>query len=141
MNKILQIKKNINLLKINEREKFQEYFELFVSNGSVPQITMPTRFSKKSATLIDQIFCRFSKSSSQNSSGIIVTKLSDHLPCFSSINYTNNITVKSKYIKVRKNGPVAIQNFQSEVKSKMSSMYFDSNLFANPNVNFNKLIR
>ena len=38
---------NINLLQINEREKIQEYFDLFVSNGSIPQITMPTRFSKK----------------------------------------------------------------------------------------------
>ena len=130
---------NINLLKLNEREKFQKYFDLFVANGSIPQITMPTRFSKKSATLIDQIFCRFSKSSSQNSAGIIVTKISDHLPCFSSINYTNDITVKSKYIKIRKNGPEAIQNFQTEVKSRMSSMYFDNNLFADPNINFNKL--
>ena len=130
---------NINLLQLNEREKFQEYFDLFVSNGSVPQITMPTRFSKKTATLIDQIFCRFSKSSSQNSSGIIVTKISDHLPCFSAINYTNNTQVKSKYIKVRKNGPEAIQNFQNDVKSRMSSVYFDNNLFSDPNINYNKL--
>merc|ERR1711947_57638 len=103
---------NINLLQINEREKFQEYFDLFVSNGSLPQITMPTRFSKKSATLINQIFCRFSKSSSQNTSGIIVTKISDHLPCFSAINYTNSIHVKTKYIKIKKSGPDAILDFQ-----------------------------
>ena len=38
---------NIDLLKLTEREKFQEYFDLFVSNGSIPQITLPTRFSKK----------------------------------------------------------------------------------------------
>ena len=130
---------NINLLQLNEREKFQDYFDLFVSNGSVPQITMPTRFSKKSASLIDQIFVRFTRFSSQHSSGIIVTKLSDHLPCFSSINYTNNISKKTKYIKVRKNGPEAIHNFQTEIKSKVQSMYFDNNLFADPNVNYNKL--
>ena len=63
---------NIDLLKINEREKIQEYFDLFVANGSIPQITMPTRFSKKNATLIDQIFCRNTKDSSHHISGIIV---------------------------------------------------------------------
>ena len=130
---------NINLLKVNEREKFQEYFDLFVSNGSLPQITMPTRFSKKTATLIDQIFCRFSKFSSSNSSGIIVSKISDHLPCFTGINYSNNIYVKPKYIKIQKKGPDAILNFQNEVKSKISSTYFDNNLFADPNINYNKL--
>ena len=130
---------NINLLQLNEREKFQEYFDLFVSNGSIPQITMPTRFSRKTATLIDQIFCRFSKSSSNNSSGIIVTKISDHLPCFSAINYTNNIQVKTKYVKVRKGGSEAIKNFQNEVQSKLSLMHFDNNLFADPNLNYSKL--
>ena len=96
---------NLNLLKLTEREKFQEYFDLFVSNGSVPKITMPTRFSKKNATLIDQIFRRFSKHTSQNTSGIIVTQISDHLPCFSTINYQSKIRVKSKYIKIQKKGP------------------------------------
>ena len=38
---------NINLLQIEEREKFQEYFDLFTSNGLLPQITLPTRLSKK----------------------------------------------------------------------------------------------
>ena len=127
---------NINLLQINEREKYQEYFDLFVSNGSIPQITMPTRFAKKSATLIDQIFCRFSKFTSPLTSGIIATKLSDHLPCFSTINLNKNIHQSTKYINIRKKGPDEIQQFCTEIKCRLSSAIFDDNLFADPNTNF-----
>ena len=65
---------NLDLLKIDEREKFQAYFDLFVTNTFFPQIMYPTRTSKvqscrsarntrnrhsrMSATLIDQMFCR-----------------------------------------------------------------------------------
>ena len=77
---------NINLLRLNEREKFQQYYDLLVTQGLNPQITLPTRFSKKNATLIDQIFCRFSKNVSHNTSGILLRKISDHLPCFSTMN-------------------------------------------------------
>ena len=35
---------NINLLKINERTKFQEYFDIFTTNGLFPKITLPTRY-------------------------------------------------------------------------------------------------
>ena len=52
---------NIDLLQCEAREKFQEYFDIFLTNGLMPQITLPTRFSKKRATLIDQIFTRPTK--------------------------------------------------------------------------------
>ena len=130
---------NLNLLKLTEREIFQEYFDLFVSNGSVPQITMPTRFSKKNATLIDQIFCRFSKHTSHGTSGIIVTQISDHLPCFSIINYNNNIKIKTKYIKIRKNGPAEKQAFQNEIKTQIENTKFENNLLSDPNINYARL--
>ena len=38
---------NIDMLKLEEREKFQQYFDMFVQKGVIPQITLPTRFSKK----------------------------------------------------------------------------------------------
>ena len=130
---------NLNLLKVTEREKIQEYFDLFVANGSIPQIMMPPRFSKKNATLIDQIYCRFSKYTSHNTSGIIVTKISDHLPCFSTINYKSNIKLKSKYIKIQKKGRQEILAFQDEIKTQIENNNFDNNLLADPNSNYEKL--
>ena len=129
---------NINLLTL-KREKFQQYFDLFVSNGLFPQITLPTRFAKKRATLIDQIYCRFSKYTSNHKSGIIVTKISDHLPCFSIINYNIKRNTKPEYVKITKSGPNAIDDFKSEIKESISSTVFDKNPLSDPNLNYNKL--
>ena len=49
---------NINLLKISERDKFGESFNLMCTNNFFPKITFPTRFAKHSCSLIDQIFCK-----------------------------------------------------------------------------------
>ena len=47
---------NINLLKINDSEDYNAFFENVTSTGFFPQITMPTRLSDNSNTLIDKIF-------------------------------------------------------------------------------------
>ena len=131
---------NIDLLKLTSKDKFQEYFDIFVSNGLLPQITLPTRFAKKSASLIDQIFCRFSKNTSELKSGIVVTKISDHLPCFSSIKVMIKANNKPpEFVKVDKNGPEAIENFKKEVKDKISRTHFENDLLADPNINYEKL--
>ena len=130
---------NIDLLKINEREKFQEYFDLFVSNGSIPQITTPTRFSRKNATLLDQIFCRPNKYSSIDLSGVIATGLSDHFPCFSVISMNSKIKQRAKYIKIQKKGSQEILSFQNEIRAQLAKTTFDYNLLTDPNVNYEKL--
>ena len=131
---------NLDLINLKTRKKFQEYFDLFVSNGALPQVTLPTRFSKNRATLIDQIYCRFTKYSSHKASGIIATKISDHLPCFSVINFTTNIhTPKPKYIKIQKTGPEAMQNYYQEVQKGLESEQFIKDLFANPKTNYEKI--
>ena len=47
---------NANLLEINQKENYQELFDIFVSRGIIPKITLPTRFSLHRASLIDNIF-------------------------------------------------------------------------------------
>ena len=49
---------NIDLLKINEKPIFNEYFHLLISHGFIPKITLPTRLSEKSGTLIDNFLCK-----------------------------------------------------------------------------------
>ena len=69
---------NINLLKIHDRPIFNEFFDTIVSHSFYPQITLPTRFTDRSCTLIDNFFCKLS--SLQTAAGIITTDISDHLP-------------------------------------------------------------
>ena len=76
---------NINLLKILERDKFQEYLDLFMSQGLFPQITMPTRFARKSCSLIDQTFYKSLDDCNPAFSGIIISQISDHFPHFTCL--------------------------------------------------------
>ena len=66
---------------------------MFAIKGLIPQITLPTRFSRKKATLIDHIFSKFPTNCEKSNSGIIVTKLSDHLPYFA---YAEILKAKNK---------------------------------------------
>ena len=103
---------NINLLKVNEREIFAEFLDLFLSNGFLPQISLPTRFSTKNATLIDQIFCKLSNITSDTFSGILISQMSDHLPSFSSLDVIKAKERKPpKFIKMQINDTKSQQNF------------------------------
>ena len=51
---------NINLLKVNEKEKCGEFFDILTSFSLYPKITLPTSFSQSHGTLIDNIFCKIS---------------------------------------------------------------------------------
>ena len=130
---------NINLLRLNEREKFQQYFDYFVTQDLFPQITLPTRFSKNNATLIDQLFCRFSKYESHCASGIILRKISDHLPCFTSMNIHGLKEPIPKFVKIRDSGPQSLETFVTEVHKNMDDSLFDFGETTDPNVNYGTL--
>ena len=49
---------NMNLLKLDQYDKYDEFFEFFLSQGFFPNITLPTRITNTTATLIDQIYCK-----------------------------------------------------------------------------------
>ena len=49
---------NIDLLKINDRPVFCDFFDTLISNSYESKITLPTRFSNNNCTLIDNIFIK-----------------------------------------------------------------------------------
>ena len=108
---------NINLLQLNERDIFNEYFDLMVGCGFFPHITLPTRFSKRSCTLIDQIFVKEKLNESSGTSVILFSNLSDHLPCISSIGTTLKPISTSKVIMKRKIDQNSLNNFYQGVSN------------------------
>ena len=92
---------NIDLLQINERVKYQKYFDMFVTNGLFPLITLPTREGKQSATLIDQIFCKVKNFTGIDSTGILKSSLSDHYPCLASLDICKKKQHKPKYVTIK----------------------------------------
>ena len=73
---------NIDLLKIEEEDKgnkIDEFYNVLCTNFLVPHITLPTRITTSSATLIDNIFSN-NQNFSQAISGNLTVSISDHLP-------------------------------------------------------------
>ena len=62
---------NIDLLQINHREKYADYFDFMLSQGLFPKITFPTRFSNYNATLLDHIFHKTTNENYKTKSAII----------------------------------------------------------------------
>ena len=107
---------NINLLQISEREKFGEFFDLMCTNNFFPKITFPTRFARHSCSLIDQVFCKTPhKKHVSISSSIIVSQLSDHLPCIVKLGISEKTKKRQKYVRTRAINDAAINIFREEL--------------------------
>ena len=76
---ILGMDHNMDFLKHSVHKRMDDFIELNLDNNLLPSITRPTRITKSSATLIDNIIV--SQSVLTNSdSRIIIDDISDHLP-------------------------------------------------------------
>ena len=73
---------NINLLNLDVRQAFSDFFYSMLANSLFPRITLPTRLDKNSCTLIDNIYFKLSPLFADATSGIIFSRISDHFPYF-----------------------------------------------------------
>ena len=87
---------NIDLLQINERSEFQKYFDLFLTHGLFPNITMPTRCCRSSSSLIDQMFCKLKELKHHSTSFVIKSCISDHFPYISVFDILKKIKTYAK---------------------------------------------
>ena len=71
---------NLNLIKCMQNTGVNQLLENILSNNLIPQITLPTRITEKTAALIDNIFTNSYKHNSNCLSGNITPYISDHLP-------------------------------------------------------------
>ena len=71
---------NVNLLNFGRKRGTHQFLEELFHNNYTPQITLPTRITDRSATLIGNIFLNTQRH--KQTSGNITTSISDHLPQF-----------------------------------------------------------
>ena len=83
---------NLNLIKYTQNRGVNQFIEKILSNNFIPQITLPTRVTEKSATLNDNIFTNNYKHNCI--SGNITTYTSDHLPQFLIIEELKQTPIK-----------------------------------------------
>jgi hypothetical protein len=128
---------NINLLKINEKPVFAEFLEKLLANSYFPKITLPTRIAHRSCTLIDNIFCKLSSNSLHILPGIIFSNLSDHFPCFISMQTRfPRGPCRHSYIKRPINTPEAYNNLLADLTSVNILNELDCSPHADPDANY-----
>ena len=78
------------------------YLNNYFENNFIPCITLPTRITNHSTTLIDHIFVKMPKKLIQNkcSSGNIIVDIADHLPNFTFINIKTPTIKDRPYIRL-----------------------------------------
>ena len=90
---------NVDLLEINSRSVVSDVFDMFTEYSFFPKITLPTRMSKRRATLIDNVYCRLTENTLNCVSGVTTKKLSDHQGYFTFINNAVIKDYSSKYTR------------------------------------------
>ena len=110
---------NIDLLKYECCNYSNNFFNQLSSSGYMPLITKPTRVTKSTATLIDNVFTNnANKTGHQN--GILSNDISDHLPTFTiTENEMKNCPVISNLgsYTTRKIGIKSLELFANKTKS------------------------
>ena len=127
---------NIDLLKLNDKEIFSEFFDLFTSYSFFPKITLPTRFLNNNCTLKDNFFCKVSTNTLNSSSGIMLKQFSDHQPYFLCLNIKQHISSNPKFVKVCTQSEESLKNFYYDIQKCDIMKAINHNPYANPNINY-----
>ena len=109
---------NINIMNWEEHIPTQEFVDLLSSHGHLPYITKPTRVTKTSATLIDNIFSNDLENVEYSHSGILYTDISDHFPVF-YIDYSCSIEDEDTVVHRRVYSQENIDAFITKLSNKV----------------------
>ena len=128
---------NIDLLKIDVHQKTNDYLESLFSYGFSPTITLPTRLTCNSATLIDHIYTNRTTSTK---SGIIITDVADHFGIF-HISSENKSSISNKRDTKRLVRYFSNANYE-HFRNLLENTNFDNVLLAKcPNEAYNIFIK
>mgnify|MGYP000297251403 CR=1 FL=1 len=132
---------NIDLLRINEKEVVNTYFDAITSLSYFPQITLPTRLSEHRGTLIDNFILKLSNFNRSPLSGVLTLNISDHFPYFISLDYIKVYKPSPKYIRIRTKNPSSQTEFLQEINASNLYDKLDKNPHADPTANYNMMER
>ena len=103
---------NLDLLKTNSHSEIQHFININFNNNFFPCITRPTRITKSTATLINNIFIS-QKLHKTFDSCVIINEISDHMHSMINIHeqgYSNNEALEFKCRSLDKNKIKEINN-------------------------------
>ena len=120
---IIGIDHNLDLLKHRSHAPINKFVELFESFQQIPSITRPTRITKSSATLIDNIFVPTTLSLVFNSY-LLVDDMSDHLPIVTTLRDVELCSKSKRVIETR----VLRPKYVKKIKCELSNVNWDEHL-------------
>jgi len=127
---------NIDLLKLKDSIHINNFFEMMTSCGFLPKITLPTRITSHSRTLIDNCYIKLSSHFSYTTAGILNYNISDHQPYFVTLDYLSVFEESNSYMKIFTNTAAAKQNFKNELASVCTLDKFNQDNHVDPNDNY-----
>ena len=130
---------NINLLKINEKLKISEYFDMLMEHSFYPKITVPTRLTNTKGTLIDNFLCKLSEATLDTIAGVLINRFSDHQPYFILLDNINTKILPPTYVKISKQDNLSMQNFKNEIIASEEIHSLSTRPEEDPNVTYSVL--
>ena len=113
---ITGIDHNMAFLKSNVHQLTQDFIEMNIDSGLLPVISRPTRITRSSATLIDNIFVS-QQLMNDYWCGLLIDDLSKNLPCLLSIENLNPDTNGFNTILSRKLTDTKMTNIKHDLAS------------------------
>ena len=128
---------NINLLKINEREKYEDLFDMMCTNNFYPKIMFPTRIATRSHSLLDQIFCNVPcKEKADISTSILLSGISDHFPGVVDFKIFNKKPMPPKYVYQRTVTESSLDQYRTDLCSQNIHTHLKADLMTDPNESY-----
>ncbi len=116
------------------------FFYNMCSSGFLPHVTVPTIFATYSCSLLDQIYIKTPREHEdihniKTSSGVMISNISDHPPCFTRICITLIKTIKhSKFITLNNYNEIAITKSKDCLAASNLQAMVNGDLNVNPNL-------
>ena len=107
-------------------------------SGFHPKITLPTRITDTSNTLIDNILTNVYDD--KHVLGILINKISDHQPIFTCNNKATPLCKESKYIQIETKDERSLNRFLDDLQDADIINKLDQNTLSNPNKNYDTFI-
>ncbi|XP_065654575.1 uncharacterized protein LOC136081205 [Hydra vulgaris] len=111
---------NMNCFDYNDDNKVRNFYDAIFESGAIPLINLPTRVTKNSATLLDNIIST-DLFNSDIKLGILKTDISNHFPIFLTINTNQPQQKLNKVIKKLKNDSKSTWKVLKEITGKQKT--------------------
>ena len=119
---------NLDRLKHDKHPPTETFLDIMHANSFIPIINRPTRVTRDTCTLIDNIYTNNYNTKNDNYSGLLTTDISDHFPVFHLSKKCSEHSINNEYKTIRIINEIKTLEFtEKNPKHKLVSFEFIHN--------------